>query len=151
MGIYKSKYMELAIEEALLAGERGEVPIGAVVVLKEGKVLARDGNRVIELFDPTAHAEILVLKYAAQKLGNERLINCDLYVTLEPCPMCASAISLSRIRRLYYGAEDQKSGGVDNGARVYEASSCHHRPEVYGGIGESKSANLLRKFFKERR
>jgi tRNA(Arg) A34 adenosine deaminase TadA len=143
--------MDRAVVEARAAAERGESPIGAVVIGPEGQVLAADGNRVRELRDPTAHAELLVLRATAQAGGSERLGECDLYVTLEPCPMCAGAISLARIRRLYYGAADPKTGGVDHGARVFAHPTCHHRPEVYGGIAEADCAGLLRQFFRARR
>jgi tRNA(adenine34) deaminase len=143
--------MEAALAEAEAAGARGEVPVGAVLVAADGRVLAADGNRVLEGPDPTAHAEILVLRAAARRLGAARLVGCDLHVTLEPCPMCAYAISLARVRRLYYGAADPKGGGVDHGPRVFASTSCHHRPEVYGGIGERRAAELLRAFFRERR
>ncbi|PLX40676.1 MAG: tRNA-specific adenosine deaminase [Hyphomicrobiales bacterium] len=143
--------MQIALEEAEVAAARGEVPVGAVVVSPGGEVLARGGNRTLELRDPTAHAEMLVIRAAAARLGSERLTGCDLYVTLEPCPMCAAAISFARISRLYYGAEDQKSGGVDHGARVFAASSCHHAPEVYGGLSERAAAALLRDFFADKR
>ena len=151
MGIEKSQYMEMALEDAKSAALRGEVPVGAVIVSKDGKVLARAGNRVVELSDPTAHAEMLAIKSATNSMKNERLLDCDIYVTLEPCPMCATALSFARVRRIYYGAEDVKSGGVDNGVQIYEATSCHHRPEVYGGISEHISADLLKDFFKGRR
>lgn len=147
--MFKS-YMELALAEAQQAGSRGEVPVGAVLV-KGDHVLARDGNRTLELNDPTAHAEILVLRSACQQLQSQRLVGCDLYVTLEPCPMCAAAISFARIERLYYGAADQKSGGVDNGVAYFSHPSCHHRPDVYSGIGEQQAAKLLRSFFASRR
>ena len=143
--------MEAALAEAEAAGARGEVPVGAVLVAAGGLVLAADGNRVLEGPDPTAHAEILVLRAAARRLGAARLVGCDLHVTLEPCPMCAYAISLARVRRLYYGAADPKGGGVDHGPRVFASTSCHHRPEVYGGIGERRAAELLRAFFRSRR
>ena len=143
--------MEAALAEAEAAGARGEVPVGAVLVAADGRVLAADGNRVLEGPDPTAHAEILVLRAAARRLGAARLVGCDLHVTLEPCPMCAYAISLARVRRLYYGAADPKGGGVDHGPRVLASTSCHHRPEVYGGIGERRAAELLRAFFRLRR
>ena len=143
--------MEAALAEAEAAGARGEVPVGAVLVAADGRVLAADGNRVLEGPDPTAHAEILVLRAAARRLGAARLVGCDLHVTLEPCPMCAYAISLARVRRLYSGAADPKGGGVDHGPRVLASTSCHHRPEVYGGIGERRAAELLRAFFRERR
>ncbi len=143
--------MDLALAEAEAAAARGEVPVGAVLVAPDGTVLAADGNRVLEGPDPTAHAEVLVLRAAARRLGSARLAGCDLYVTLEPCPMCAFAIALARVRRLYYGAPDPKGGGVDHGPRVLASTSCHHRPEVYGGIGERRAAELLRAFFRERR
>jgi tRNA(Arg) A34 adenosine deaminase TadA len=143
--------MVLALAEAALAAEAGEVPVGAVLVAPDGTVLAQDRNRIEERRDPTAHAEILVIRAAAARLGTPRLVGCDLYVTLEPCPMCATAASLARLRRIYYGAEDPKGGGVDHGPRVFASSSCHHRPEVYGGIGERRAALLLRRFFQARR
>jgi tRNA(Arg) A34 adenosine deaminase TadA len=143
--------MDLALAEAEAAAARGEVPVGAVLVAPDGAILAADGNRVLEGPDPTAHAEILVLRAAASILGSARLAGCDLHVTLEPCPMCAFAIALARVRRLYYGAPDPKGGGVDHGPRVLASTSCHHRPEVYGGIGERRAAELLRAFFRERR
>jgi len=143
--------MRAALEAAELAAARGEVPVGAALAGPDGRVLAVDGNRVEEQVDPTAHAEMLVLRAAAQRLGSPRLVGCDLYVTLEPCPMCAHALSLARVRRLYYGAEDPKGGGVDHGPRVLASSSCHHRPEVYGLIAEAPAAELLRAFFSARR
>jgi len=144
-------HMAHALSEAEAAAARGESPIGAVIVGPDGAVLAADGNRVRELADPTAHAELLALRAAAARFGSQRLTGCDLYVTLEPCAMCAGAISLARIRRLYYGAPDPKGGGVDHGARVFGHPTCHHRPEVYGGIAEAECAALLRQFFRERR
>ena len=142
----------MAIAQAEAAAERGEVPVGAVLVDPDsGEVIAADGNRTREFDDPTAHAEMLVIRAGAAKLGSERLPGCDLYVTLEPCPMCAQAISFARIRRLYFGAADEKSGGVEHGPRIYASSSCHHAPEVYGGIDEVRSATILREFFKIRR
>jgi tRNA(adenine34) deaminase len=142
--------MELALAEARAAGEAGEVPVGAVVV-RDGAVLARAGNRTIIDRDPTAHAELLAIRAAAKALGSERLVDCDLYVTLEPCTMCAGAISFARIRRLYFGARDPKGGAVENGVRFFAAATCHHRPEVEGGFGEADSAALLRDFFRARR
>lgn len=142
--------MALAFDEAKAAALRGEVPVGAVVV-RDGTVLGRAGNRTLELKDPTAHAEMLALRLACEAIGSERLIGCDLYVTLEPCPMCAAAISFSRIRRLYFGAGDPKGGAVENGVRLYESPTCHHAPEVYGGLRETEAAALLRDFFRERR
>ncbi|RMD49767.1 MAG: nucleoside deaminase [Alphaproteobacteria bacterium] len=144
-------YMDLALEEARAAAARGEVPVGAVVVGPDGEVLARAGNRTRELADPTAHAEMLALRAAAERLGSERLTGCDLYVTLEPCPMCAAAIGLARIRRLYYGAADPKSGGVAHGPRVLSHPQLHHRPEIYDGIAAEEAARLLRAFFAGRR
>ncbi|MEQ8266386.1 MAG: nucleoside deaminase [Parvibaculum sp.] len=143
--------MDIALAEAEAAAARGEVPIGAVVVDAEGRVVARAGNRTLELKDPTAHAELLAIRAACAVLGSERLTGCDLHVTLEPCPMCAAAISFARIRRLYYGAADEKGGGVDHGPRIFAHPTCHHRPEVYGGIGERQAAELLRAFFAVRR
>jgi tRNA(Arg) A34 adenosine deaminase TadA len=143
--------MQAALAEAEAAAVRGEVPVGAVVVAAGGTVLARAGNRTRELADPTAHAEMLAIRAACAKLGSERLMDADLYVTLEPCPMCATAISFARIRRLYYGAADPKGGGVENGPRIFSQASCHHAPEVYAGIGETRAAALLRAFFAERR
>jgi cytidine deaminase len=146
-----TSHMDRALAQARAAAERGESPIGAVLVGPDGAVLAEDGNRVRELRDPSAHAEMLVLRAGGRALGSERLGDCDLYVTLEPCPMCAGAISLARVRRLYYGAPDPKGGGVDHGPRVFAHPTCHHRPEVYGGIGEAEAAGLLRGFFQARR
>jgi tRNA(adenine34) deaminase len=144
--------MTLALAEAEAAAARGEVPVGAVLVERaSGRVIARSGNRVEELADPTAHAEMLALRVGVRTLGVKWLDDCDLYVTLEPCPMCAAAISLARIRRLYFGAYDPKSGGVDHGARVFDQPTCHHRPEVYGGIQERAAGEMLAAFFRERR
>jgi len=143
--------MERALEEAAAAGERGEVPVGAVVVGADGAVLSAAGNRIRELADPTAHAEILAIRQASKALGSERLTGCDLYVTLEPCAMCAGAISLARVRRLYFGASDPKGGGVEHGARVFAQPTCNHAPEVYGGFGEERCGELLKEFFAERR
>jgi tRNA(adenine34) deaminase len=142
--------MELALDEARAAQDRGEVPVGCVVV-RDGSVIAAAGNRTLAARDPTAHAEMLAIRTAAVALGSERLTGCDLYVTLEPCAMCAGAISFARIRRLYYGAADPKGGAVAHGPRFFEQPTCHHRPEVYGGIGESASTALLRGFFEARR
>ena len=143
-------YMDIALAEARLAAERGETPVGAVIVAN-GKVLAQNGNRTRELSDPTAHAEILVIREACAALGSERLPDADLYVTLEPCPMCAMAISSARIARVYYGAADPKSGGVEQGPRIFSHKQCHHKPEVYGGINEVESGDILRAFFEARR
>ncbi len=142
--------MDIALEQARLAASRGEVPVGAVVV-RDGRVVAASGNRVEELADPTAHAEILAIRQAAAVVGNVRLDACDLYVSLEPCPMCAAAISLARIRRLVFGAYDPKSGGTEHGARVFDHATCHHRPEVIGGVREGEAAALLKTFFQDRR
>lgn len=142
--------MALAFDEARAAAARGEVPVGAVV-MREGALLARAGNRTLELKDPTAHAEMLALRLACEAVGSERLIGCDLYVTLEPCPMCAAAISFARIRRLYFGAGDPKGGAVENGVRLYDSPTCHHQPEIYGGLRESEAAALLKDFFRDRR
>ena len=144
-------FMDVALEEARAAGARGEVPVGAVVVSPEGRVVARAGNRTRELNDPTAHAEILAIRAACAGLGSERLGGHDLYVTLEPCPMCAAAISAARIGRLYYGAADPKSGGVAVGARVFSHPQCHHVPEVYDGIGGAEAERLLKEFFAAKR
>jgi tRNA(adenine34) deaminase len=143
--------MGIALREAEAAGRRGEVPVGAVIVAADGALLAQDGNRTLELRDPTAHAEILVIRAAAGALGSERLIGCQLYVTLEPCAMCAAAISFARIARLYFGAADIKGGAVEHGPRFFFQPTCHHAPEVYGGIGEDAAAALLRDFFRSRR
>jgi len=142
--------MDQALAQAQDAAARGEVPVGCVVV-KDGAVIAAAGNRTLADRDPTAHAEMLALRAAAQALGSERLIDCDLYVTLEPCAMCAAALSFARIRRLYYGATDPKGGAVDNGVRFFASHTCHHRPDVYSGIGETEAAALLREFFAARR
>ena len=144
-------HMELALEEARAAALRGEVPVGAVLVNPVGLVVARAGNRTRELSDPSAHAEMLVIRAGAAALGGERLIDHDLYVTLEPCPMCAAAISAARIGRLYYGAADPKSGGVAVGARVFSHPQCHHVPEVYDGIGAGEAEALLKGFFAGKR
>lgn len=143
--------MDTALDEARAAGARGEVPVGAVIVAPSGKMVARAGNRTRELNDPTAHAEVLAIRAACVAAGAERLPDHDLYVTLEPCPMCAAAISFARIRRLYYGAADPKSGGVSQGARVFSHPQCHHAPEIYDGIGAQAAADLLRDFFAARR
>lgn len=142
--------MDAALAEARRAETRGEVPIGAVIV-RDGAVIAAAGNRTLELKDPTAHAELLAIRDATAALGSERLEACDLYVTLEPCTMCAAAISFARIRRLYYGAADPKGGAVESGVRFFSAATCHHRPEIYGGIGERESAEMLKAFFSARR
>ena len=143
--------MERALAQARAAAERGEVPIGAVIVGPSGEVLAEAGNRTEELRDPTAHAEMLAIRAAAAKLGAPRLVECDLHVTLEPCPMCAQAISFARIRRLYWGASDPKGGGVEHGPRIFDQPTCHHKPELYPGIAEAEAGALLRAFFRERR
>jgi tRNA(adenine34) deaminase len=143
--------MERALREARLAAERGEVPIGAVVIGPDGAVLAEAGNRTEERRDPTAHAEMLAIRAAAAALGAPRLVDCDLYVTLEPCPMCAQAISFARIRRLYWGAADPKGGGIEHGPRIFDQPTCHHKPELYPGLSEGEAGELLRAFFRERR
>ena len=145
-----NNFMVIALEEARAAGTRGEVPVGAAIV-RGGDVIALAGNRTLADRDPTAHAELLAIREAARALGSERLTGCDLYVTLEPCAMCAAAISFARIRRLYYGAADPKGGAVDSGIQFFASATCHHRPEVYGGIGESEAGALLREFFQARR
>jgi tRNA(adenine34) deaminase len=143
-------FMALALDEARAAAAAGEVPIGCVIV-RDGEVIAQAGNRTLADRDPTAHCELLAIRRAADALASERLTECDLYVTLEPCTMCAAAISFARIRRLYYGAPDPKGGAVESGVRFFDSPTCHHRPEVYGGIGEGDAAALLRGFFRERR
>jgi tRNA(adenine34) deaminase len=143
-------FMDDALAEARAAQEADEVPVGAVIV-REGAVLARAGNRTLRDRDPTAHAEMVAIRAAAAAIGSERLTDCDLYVTLEPCAMCAAALSFARIRRLYYGAADPKGGAVDSGVRFFSSPTCHHRPEVYGGMGEREAAGLLREFFQARR
>jgi tRNA(adenine34) deaminase len=142
--------MSIALEEARAAATRGEVPVGCVIV-RNGEVVARAGNRTLADKDPTAHAELLAIRQAAAVFGSERLTDCHLYVTLEPCAMCAAAMSFARIRRLYFGAADPKGGAVENGVRFFSAATCHHRPEVYGGINESECAALLKEFFQARR
>jgi tRNA(adenine34) deaminase len=142
--------MDLALDEARSAGAQGEVPVGCVI-MRDGTVVARAGNRTLVDRDPTAHAELLAIRAAAAHLGSERLTGCDLYVTLEPCAMCAAAMSFARIRRLYYGAGDPKGGAVDHGVRFFDSLSCHHRPEVYGDINGAEAATLLREFFVARR
>lgn len=144
------RFMDVALEEARLAAERGEVPIGAVIVHK-GNIVARHGNLTRATNDVTAHAEIAAIRSAGEKVGSERLCECDMYVTLEPCAMCAAAISFARIRRLYFGAEDVKGGGVVNGVRFFDSATCHHRPEVYSGFSEKAAESLLKSFFAERR
>ena len=145
-----SSFMQMAIDEARAAQARGEVPVGCVIV-RGGDIVARAGNRTLADKDPTAHAELLAIRAAATALGSERLTDCDLYVTLEPCAMCATAMSFARIRRLYFGAADPKGGAVEHGVRFFAQPTCHHRPEVYGGINESECAALLRDFFAARR
>ncbi|HET9618400.1 MAG TPA: nucleoside deaminase [Pseudolabrys sp.] len=143
-------FMQSALDEARAAGARGEVPVGCVII-RNGEVIARAGNRTLADRDPTAHAELLAIRQAAAVLGTERLTDCDLYVTLEPCTMCAAAMSFARIRRLYFGAGDEKGGAVEHGVRFFAAPTCHHRPDVYGGINESEAAALLKDFFRGRR
>ncbi|WP_168193105.1 nucleoside deaminase [Rhodophyticola sp. CCM32] len=149
MTMFRS-HMQTALEEARTAAARGEVPVGAVIV-QGGEVIARAGNRMRELLDPTAHAEMLAIRAACAALGTERLTGCDLYVTLEPCPACAGAIAAARVARLYYAAADPKSGGVVQGPRVFDHPQAHHAPEIYGGIAEQEAAALLRDFFRSRR
>jgi tRNA(adenine34) deaminase len=145
-----TSHMDFALAEARAAAAAGEVPVGCVVV-RDGEVVAHGRNRTLTDRDPTAHAEMLALRAAAAALGRERLVDCDVYVTLEPCTMCAGALSFARIRRLYYGAADPKGGAVESGVRFFSAATCHHRPDVYGGIGEQEAAALLRAFFAQRR
>jgi tRNA(adenine34) deaminase len=145
-----ASFMDMALEEARAAGARGEVPVGCVIV-RDGAVVARAGNRTLADRDPTAHAEIIAIRQAAASLGSERLDACDLYVTLEPCAMCAGAVAFARIRRLYYGAADPKGGAVDNGVKFFASPTCHHRPEVYGGLAGAEASALLKEFFRERR
>ena len=142
--------MARALAQAQAAAQAGEVPVGCVIVCA-GDLVAQTANRTIADHDPTAHAEMLAIRHAARTLGNERLLDCDLYVTLEPCAMCAAAISFARIRRLYFGAADRKGGAVENGVRYFSSPSCLHRPEIYGGIGENEAAELMRRFFRARR
>ena len=143
-------FMDLALAQARVAAAAGEVPVGCVIV-RAGRVIAQSGNRTLSDSDPTAHAEMVAIRCAAGALGNERLADCDLYVTLEPCTMCAAAISFARIRRLYYAAADPKAGAVENGVRYFSSAACLHRPQIYGGIGEIEAARLLRSFFRARR
>ncbi|HJT05412.1 MAG TPA: nucleoside deaminase [Stellaceae bacterium] len=145
-----ASFMDMALEEARAAGAAGEVPVGCIIV-RAGAVVARAGNRTLADADPTAHAELLAIRAAAASLGSERLTECDLYVTLEPCAMCAAAMAFARIRRLYYGAADPKGGAVENGVRLFASPTCHHRPEVYGGMAAAEAAALLKEFFKARR
>lgn len=146
-----TSYMDIALEEARAAADRGEVPVGAVLVSPDGEILARDGNRTREMNDPTAHAEVLVIRKACATLGQERLPGCELWVTLEPCPMCAMTVSAARIAKLVYGATDPKSGGIGQGPRIFEHAQAHHVPEVIEGVRESESSNLLKSFFSARR
>ena len=146
-----NRYMALAMREAEAAAGRSEVPVGAVLVAPDGRPFASDGNRTLERNDPTAHAEILVIRHACQATGSQRLPGFDLYVTLEPCTLCAAAISFARIRRLYFAASDPKSGGVEHGAAFFTRQTCHHAPEVYGGIAEADASALLKRFFESRR
>tara|TARA_B100001540_G_scaffold196706_1_gene173238 strand:+ start:277 stop:735 length:459 start_codon:yes stop_codon:yes gene_type:complete len=147
-----SEYMQIALQEAKAAAARGEVPVGAVVVDPvTDHIISRAGNRTLEWKDPSAHAELLAIREACGKVGSERLPGIDLYVTLEPCPMCAQVISFARVRRLYFGASDPKGGGVENGPRLFHQPSCHHKPEVYGGLGEGEAAKILKDFFAVRR
>jgi tRNA(adenine34) deaminase len=149
-GMKAPSFMDLALKTAQNAGKSGEVPIGCVIV-RDYEVIATAGNRTLSELDPTAHAEVLAIRQAAERIGTERLTDCDMYVTLEPCTMCAGAISFARIRRLYYGAADPKGGAVESGVRFFASPTCHHAPDVYPGLGERASAALLREFFRERR
>ena len=149
-GMTAPSFMDLALKTAKNAGKSGEVRIGCVIV-RNNAVIATAGNRTLTDHDPTAHAEILAIRQAAEAIGTERLVDCDLYVTLEPCTMCAGAISLARLRRLYYGATDPKGGAVDSGVRFFAQPTCHHAPEIYSAVGESEAAALLREFFRARR
>ena len=149
-GMATPSFMDLALKAAENAGKSGEVPVGCVIVL-HNEVVATAGNRTLTDRDPTAHAEILAIRQATEVTGSERLVDCDLYVTLEPCTMCAGAISLARIRRLYYGATDPKGGAIDSGVRFFAQPTCHHAPEVYSAVGENEAATLLREFFRARR
>jgi tRNA(adenine34) deaminase len=150
MASFRASFMDLALAEARAAGARGEVPIGCVIA-RGGAVIARAGNRTVADRDPTAHAEMVAIRRAAASVGAERLDDCDLYVTLEPCVMCAGAVAFARIRRLYYGAADPKGGAVESGVKFFASPTCHHRPEIYGGMAEAEAGTLLRSFFKERR
>lgn len=144
--------MEEALHTAENSAKRGEVPVGAVIVdSKTGRIVAKTGNQTLGRHDPTAHAEMLAIRAAGNMIGSQRLVDCDMYVTLEPCPMCAGAISHARIRRLYFGAYDPKGGGVENGPRVFDHPTCHHKPEIYGGIGEAQAGRLLKEFFASKR
>lgn len=151
MTLKANPYMAQALAEAEAAASRGEVPVGAVVVGDAGEIVAAAGNRIVEWKDPTAHAELIAIREACRVLGSERLTGCDLYVTLEPCPMCAQALAFARIRRIYFGADDPKGGGVEHGPRIFAQPTCHHRPEVYGGIAATKAAAILKDFFAARR
>ncbi len=146
-----NQFMELALKEARLAKERDEVPVGAVIIDKNNNILASNGNRVIELSDPTAHAEILCIREATRKIKNERLIDCTIFSTLEPCTMCSSAISLARIKKLFFGAYDNKTGAVESGIKYFQTSSCNHKPEFYGGFKEKDSKSILNSYFKMKR
>ena len=147
--VLTTSYMQIALTEARAAAASGEVPVGAVVINPvRDEILAQASNRVEELGDPTAHAEIIAIRLATAKVGHSRLVGCDLYVTLEPCPMCAAAISLARFRRLYFGAYDSKGGGVEHGPKIFQHASCNHRPEIIGGMNEEESGKLLTRFFR---
>ena len=150
MDVPVASFMSIALDQARAAAAAGEVPVGCVIV-HAGEVIARAGNRTLADRDPTAHAEMLAIRQAAARLGSERLVDCDLYVTLEPCAMCAAAIGLARLRRLYFGAYDVKGGAVEHGPRIFAQPTTHHRPEIYGGIEEQRAAELLRAFFRQRR
>lgn len=145
-----TSFMDMALDEARDAARRGEVPVGCVLV-RSDEVIARAGNRTLADRDPTAHAEMIAIRDAARRLGSERLDGCDVYVTLEPCAMCAAALSFARIRRLYYGASDPKGGAIENGVQFFSSASCHHRPEIYGGLADEAAGELLTSFFRQRR
>ena len=150
MDVPVASFMSIALDQARAAAAAGEVPVGCVIV-HAGEVIARAGNRTLADRDPTAHAEMLAIRQAAARLGSERLVDCDLYVTLEPCAMCAAAMAFARIRRLYYAASDPKGGAVENGVRFFASPTCHHRPDAYGGMAEGEAGDLLREFFRARR
>lgn len=149
--ITESPFMELALKKAKEAFKNNEVPVGAVIVDLDGNIISSASNKTVKNNDPTAHAEIIAIREACEKTGSSRLVNCDIYVTLEPCPMCAQAISFARFRSLYYGTDDKKGGGVENGARIFSSPSCHHRPYTYSGIYEKECSELLKDFFKKKR
>ena len=144
-------FMKIALSEALKAKRRDEVPVGSVIIDKENNIISKNGNRIIELSDPTAHAEILCIREASEKIKNERLLDFSIFTTLEPCPMCASAISLARIKTVYFGAFDSKGGAIENGIKLYQSKSCNYKPDFYGGFNEKESSEMLKKYFKRKR